>query len=168
MNTHLFPFSSTWTLIYFLSWHNVYFTTSTLTMLTVIHFLSWHNVYCTSNWTLIHFLSWHNSFLVMAKCLVHLDMNTLSFSVRTQCLGHFYFNIHSFCIMVQCLTSRWEWEGSIGRRRWIDEKVRASMWSHGSQCHAITWKCHFWGKLSIFCFPLIDWQNVHWDHLLIE
>ncbi len=39
--------------------------------------------------------------------------------------------------------------------------VRASIWSQGSQCHALTWKCNFFGKLSVFCFPLIDGQNVH-------
>ncbi len=30
--------------------------------------------------------------------------------------------------------------------------VRASMWLHGSQWHAITWKCHFFGKIVNFMF----------------
>ncbi len=34
--------------------------------------------------------------------------------------------------------------------------VRASMYSHGSQCHVYAWKRHFLEKISIFLFPLSD------------
>ncbi len=43
--------------------------------------------------------------------------------------------------------------------------VSASMYLHGSQCHATTWKTHFLEKISIFCSPLIDKLGVNENYV---